>query len=529
MTILVVILAILVVLLAGWLVGGYILPTRRLLKWFEENEGKTNLSELPANGGALILPLSRLIDRFLEKEHWYVSILDAIPFPLSVTDMNMNWTFINKPVEDFLKVKRENVLGHQCSEWNANICKTENCGIARLRRNFLQTFFTQQGGHFQVDSAYLHNRKGERVGHIEAVQSISHHVALSEYQKTALERLSGNLRQMANGDLTFKLAELPPSNQYTEEAKANFEHILADVDLARQKLSQALGIAGDLADQVSTASNQLASASNQSSSAISQITTTIQQISRGTSDSASSINRMAALLEEVSKAIQRVVEGARQQSESLRQAADVSLQISSEDGLTARVNQSAQTVREMGERSDKIGAIVETIEDIASQTNLLALNAAIEAARAGEHGKGFAVVADEVRKLAERSSASTKEIAQLVSSIQKSVAEAVNITTGTAAEMTGAAQQLDQSIKAATEIVSRNQLAAEQLTTNSNQVMQAVESIASSSQQNSAAIEEVSASSEEMTAQAEEVSASAQSLEQMAKELKEALVYFTVA
>lgn len=94
--------------------------------------------------------------------------------------------------------------------------------------------------------------------------------------------------------------------------------------------------------------------------------------------------------------------------------------------IKTTVTESGERIKQLGEQSKAIGEIIQVIDDIAEQTNLLALNAAIEAARAGEHGKGFAVVADEVRKLAERSGKATKEIANLIISIQKGTDNAVS-------------------------------------------------------------------------------------------------------
>jgi len=469
--------------------------------------------------GQTALKLKSVLDDYEEKIFWYTGILDAIPFPLSVTDMNMNWTFINKPVEQLLKVKRADIIGHQCENWNANICRTENCGIARIRKNFTQTFFNQQNMDFQVDVSYLLNIKGERVGHIEVVQDISKYIAVSKYQTAAVGQVSQYLQLLSQGILNFDQTDLPEADQYTREVRENFVIVLDNLEKARRMLNETLIQVTLNANRVNVASGQLASAALQASQATAQIVITTQQVAKGTAEQSDAITKVVTLLDGVTHTIGGVEKGVKDQSNAVDQAGNVSKIISRDGGINSRVGLSAQKVQDMGQRSAQIGLIIETIEDISSQPNLLALNAAIEAARAGEHGKGFSVVADEVRKLAERSSAATKEIGTLIKGIQKSVAEAVDISTATAQDIQSVAKELDEAIQGVSQIVKENGHAANKLTQASAGVMQSIENVASVSEENSAAVEEVSASAEEMSAQVEEVTASADELSKMSSNL----------
>jgi len=354
------------------------------------------------------------------------------------------------------------------------------------------------------------------------------------------------------------------------------------------------------ANAVSAAAAQLASASEQSGDASRQIATTIQQVALGITQQTSGVTKTSSSVEQMNRAIDGVAQGAQEQAKAISKASLVTSRISASieqvtsnaqavtrdsaeaashsregaktvqdtiagmEAIRSKVGLSATKVEEMGLRSEEIGAIVETIEDIASQTNLLALNAAIEAARAGEQGKGFAVVADEVRKLAERSSLATKEIGSLIKGIQKTVNEAVGAMKasatevesgvvransagavldkilvaaesvykqaedagGAAAKVSAAATELVEAVDAVSAVIEENTAATEQMAANSSELTQSIENIASVSEENSAAVEEVSASTEEVSAQVEEVSASATSLMEMAQRLSQVVARF---
>jgi len=210
-------------------------------------------------------------------------------------------------------------------------------------------------------------------------------------------------------------------------------------DLATKIRDSATGVATGSA-QMAGASTESAKVSVEAARAIDEVTSTmhemsinVQNVVKSTQLQSSSVSETSASIDQMVASIQRVADTARTLLEICQRSREevhrgIETMDKATNGLTrtsSAIRSSAEIIDVLGRRADEIGKIIEVIDDLAEQTNLLALNAAIEAARAGEHGLGFAVVAEEVRKLAEKSTQSTKEISDLIQGIQKEAREAV--------------------------------------------------------------------------------------------------------
>lgn len=401
--------------------------------------------------------------------------------------------------------------------------------------------------------------------------------------------LAGKMQQVAARDLTVTYQPKTEHDvlgtafvRMTENLKTVISSVAAsllELDQAASSLSQAVGTAGPATLQISGEVQTMATNSSEqnetltrTAAAVAEVTEAIQSVSHSAQDEALYVEQAVQTTHRIHNTMEQVTGGARQVAAESRRAAEaarsgietIQAALQGMDQIRSAVGVSAQKVNEMGERSQQIGAIVETIDEIAAQTNLLALNAAIEAARAGEHGRGFAVVAGEVRKLAERSSKSTREISELIHSIQLAVEEAVaamQLGTGevesgyrmasaagdalemilqasdsvsskasqaseTAESMLNAAQELVQVMGSMSTVVEGNMSAAEQVAASSSEVHQSVQTITALSRRYTESAAQVAASAAEISREVEEVLQTADAVVELTRSLNELVEAF---
>jgi methyl-accepting chemotaxis protein len=294
-------------------------------------------------------------------------------------------------------------------------------------------------------------------------------------------------------DATAQIAEGDLSEEIAIRSKDELGNLSASVNHMVHKLRE-------LISGVISSSQSVAAASE-------QISATTQEIAGGSSAQAHAAQNMKERFSELSLAIDAVAQMAEQAAELAAKTTSIA-----HDGgsivkkSVVSMNQVNSQMTRLEEDSNKIGDIIEVIDDIAEQTNLLALNAAIEAARAGEQGRGFAVVADEVRKLAERSGEATKQITLIIKGMQENTHKSVLAVT----EGVDQSQQTGKAFESIVEMINQtehkvNEIAAasQQQTAQTTEVMISIDSISSASQEAAAASEETAATSQSLAHLAE--------------------------
>ncbi|WP_088104498.1 methyl-accepting chemotaxis protein [Halalkalibacter urbisdiaboli] len=352
-----------------------------------------------------------------------------------------------------------------------------------------------------------------------------------------IQRLLTPVKLIASGDLT--------GDEIKTKTKDELGQLTVAFNEMRENLRSLIGKTATMSSQVAATAEQLSASSEETSAATNQIAVTIQGVSTTSEGTVSRSKESSQAAKQVYEGVEKITIATASASDKAEEASKHSKE--GEQAITRAVHQigtiqqtvseSASLIRQLGERSKEIGDILNLITSISEQTNLLALNAAIEAARAGEHGKGFAVVADEVRKLAEESGSSAAKISGMINAIQtdtdKVVEEMsrgtkeVEIGTSVVHEVGQSFSSISASIEQMTEEMLNVSSATQNIAMNTVQLSESLAEMEQSSIQSADHSQEVMASTEEQLAAMEEIASSAEQLNQLASELRKEVKKFT--
>lgn len=347
-------------------------------------------------------------------------------------------------------------------------------------------------------------------------------------------------------DITSKVADKDLTQEISFASRDIFGKMAVAFNKMVGDIRQTIQQTKDTADMVASEASQVSVAVEQVSASAQQISAAIQQIVSGTQGQAYQLNETFEVTKRLSNAVQQIAINSKEAHEASENASDLANRGAQEiekafekmNSISETVSGSSRAVEALNEHSGQIGEIVNVITSIADQTNLLALNAAIEAARAGEHGRGFAVVADEVRKLAEGSAKAAQQIGELIKQIQDETSKAVNamalgnqeVCEGVviASQAQKALSEIVETVDKTVNMVQEISTAAQEQSKGITKVVESIDKINDIAHQVSVATQQVSASTQEQITTNEQVKENASRLAQYAEKMRERISKFKV-
>ena len=471
--------------------------------------------------GNMVNGLNRIIDSF-DKQ------LDAIAAPVMIVDKEYNIQYMNNFGAKLIKADKKGLVGSKCyNQFKTGDCNTANCALSKAMTTgqvaTSETVAKPDDRAYDISyvGAPIRDISGQIIGAVEVVtdqtaqkKALRISEKLNAFQKGEIEKLSKMIEGISIGDLNYEY-EVAEHDDDTKSAAKDFAMIgkalaklkestldiisyakkIADGDLTVSikkrsandelliSLTEMIFALNNIVNEVNIAANYVATGSNQMSESA-------NTIASGANEQAASAEEISSSFEEMLSMVQNNLNNAKTTEGNAKKAAE-NIKVSNESVY--------ETVEAMKTIADKISII----SDIAEKTDLLAINAAIEAARAGEHGEGFAVVAAEVRKLAEQSQQAAIEI----DSVSKN---SVNIAEQSGKKLADIVPSIEKTAELVKEIV----LASEEQEIGIRQVNNAMTQLSDVTQQNTSSAEELSSGSEELASQAEQ--------------LKEAMNFFTI-
>nr|WP_077214354.1 cache domain-containing protein [Bacillus dakarensis] len=511
----------------GWVIGtgNYVDDIEAAISQYEE-EMKENINasvtKLGEHGGAGVLSADGILQYFNDPK--------AIGTKIEVVDLQNGEDVVKKIVEtknDFLTYEIQNPITGQTQKEISYVHYDED------QNRFV--FISKAEEHiYQGASKSVFNTIIVIVIGVILAFAATYYAArgfarpILQIQRVSEEISSGNL-------------SVP---KLTLKSKDEIGRLAQSTNIMIEKVKEMIMQAADISRKVSSSSEELTASANEMRDSIEQVSATSEEIASGATSQASDATET---LEKVRSAAEQM-EMMTSFTFEMKQNSDKA-NLASQHGLKSvdqsmqqiqmieeRVSETARVIQSLSEKSKDINHILSVIHDISNQTNLLALNAAIEAARAGEHGKGFAVVADEVRKLAEETSSSTKQIFEIITAVENESEQAgqsmaamvseVNVGMTVIEGNKDAFHEIREAISQLTERIMEVTILTEKNADNMTDILKLVENIAAVTEESSAGTEQLSATMEEQNASVQQISSMASELSSLVDELNKTISKF---